>query len=306
MPANTLESNVNEILVGYYGLGGTWRGFVDSKTAEDALSKRLKQIGLEKYQVQEQRAKVMAIAAIEWARKNKFGRKPVKAWWTAAPNALTRAIGREIDSTRNPTDTLFQFDTKQFLGVSAKSTQGKGDIGFKNPGVGTVEKSLHIDLSGIIKRHTDKFVKVHSLPESVSLRKQKIRSTKVLTQASDLAREKLLKEIADTVFGRLKSMPEQAVKNYIRSAWLNAKDTADPPYIKVTGHGNKPPFTASVEDPTKGSKLMNLMAGKLSLERIGNDSVGVLSSGKRILKMRAKFESQAMASTIKFSGDPWH
>ena len=37
---------------------------------------------------------------------------------------------------KNPTDVLVEFTKGGFLGLSAKSTSGKGDIGFKNPGVG--------------------------------------------------------------------------------------------------------------------------------------------------------------------------
>jgi len=47
------------------------------------------------------------------------------------------------------------------------------------------------------------------------------------------------------------------------------------------------------------------MLGNIKLVKVGNDSVGIMADGNRIMKMRAKYESQKLASTIKFSGDPW-
>ena len=41
------------------------------------------------------------------------------------------------------------------------------------------------------------------------------------------------------------------------------------------------------------------------VEEVGNDSVGVKAGSKKILKMRFKFESEKLASSLKMSGDPW-
>ena len=43
----------------------------------------------------------------------------------------------------------------------------------------------------------------------------------------------------------------------------------------------------------------------IKFSAVGNDSVGVTASGKKIMKMRFKYESQALASSMKMSGDPW-
>ena len=86
---------------------------------------------------------------------------------------------------------------------------------------------------------------------------------------------------------------------------MDASDGDMPPYIKVTGHGSKAPYTASILDPLKNSKMTYLANNPIILSKVGNDSVGVEAGGKRIMKMRVKYESQAMASSVKFSRDPW-
>jgi hypothetical protein len=65
-------------------------------------------------------------------------------------------------------------------------------------------------------------------------------------------------------------------------------------------------ITAKVEDPLKNEKLSAIVSGQITLQKVGNESIGVSAGGKKILKMRAKFESEKLASTIKFSGDPWN
>ena len=78
-----------------------------------------------------------------------------------------------------------------------------------------------------------------------------------------------------------------------------------PPYIKVTGKGNKAPYSAVAMDPINNPKLTALSAHNIKLEKVGNESIGVSAGDKRIMKIRFKFESEKMASSLKLSGDPW-
>ena len=153
--AETLKADVNEILLGYHILGSTWIGFQGKTDAENQLNNRRSQIGDTDYNIQEERAKVMATKSLDWARANNYGNRVVKAWWTARPGILSEAVGYEVDSSKNPTDTLVQFETDNFLGLSAKSTAGKGDIGFKNPGIGTIDTAFNLKLAGIVKKEED-------------------------------------------------------------------------------------------------------------------------------------------------------
>jgi len=303
--SNTLQADINEILLGYYVLGGKWTGFQDQSDTKRQLSGRKEQVGEKLYNIQSSRAEVMSDMTLKWAKQNGYKGKVVKVWWTARPGILSKAVGYDVDSRKNPTDTLLLFSDGQFLGVSAKSTKGKGDIGFKNPGVGTVENSLKINLKKIIDDEESKFTKRFTLSESKSKRKAEIRKNPKINEQSNLARDILLKKIRDALHKKLKSMTQPQLKKYILNEWMDAGSMIMPPYIKVTGHGNKAPFTASITDPLKDSKSNAIQKKKITIEKVGNDAVGILAGGKKILKMRAKYESQAMASSVKFSGDPW-
>ena len=305
MAAEAFKSDVNEILLGYHILGSTWDGFQDVVNVKSQLDIRSNQLDKEEYEIQEERAKVMATKSLDWARANNYGNRVVKAWWTARPGELSEAVGYQVDSSKNPTDTLVQFETDLFLGLSAKSTAGKGDIGFKNPGIGTIDKALNLKLAEIVKEEDDDFAEIYGLSTSKAARKIEIRRDRNLIEASNDARNITLEIVRDVFYNKLNVLSNKKLKEYVLSDWLDATKTISPMYIKVTGHGSEYPYTASLMNPLQNSKIEALHKSNLTVSKVGNDSVGVETINKRILKMRVKYESQAMASSVKFSGDPW-
>ena len=68
MAAETLKADVNEILLGYHILGSTWQGFEGRIDAEIQLNNRRNEIGDSDYNIQDERAKVMATKSLDWAR----------------------------------------------------------------------------------------------------------------------------------------------------------------------------------------------------------------------------------------------
>lgn len=142
---NTVAADVNEIYAGYYCLGGTWQGFQNLSVAKETIAARKKQMDSEEFKDQMGRAKVMAEESLKWAAVNGYKGKVKKVWWTARAGEISRAVGYDVDFRKNPTDTLLQFADKAFLGLSAKSTKRSGDIGFKNPGLGSLSKTLGVD-----------------------------------------------------------------------------------------------------------------------------------------------------------------
>jgi hypothetical protein len=297
--ANTDSADVNEIMFGYY-MTGTWANFVDFAKAQKQLEIKKKKIGQKAYDSQDEKAKAMADEVIAWSKKNGYSGVVQKVWWTARPGVLSRAVGRTVDSRKNPTDVLIGFSGGEFLGVSAKSTKKQGDIGFKNPGMGTVERKLGISLSQIPNTALETLLgEFPTLSKSSKARKEEIRSDpKIKSRAEELGRV-VLSDIADVLLKTVSSKSD--VLDYLLDDWLDAKDEVYPRYIKVTGMRRG----AKVEDPLANSKISALASGDIEFVKIGNDSVGVLADGKKILKMRAKYESQKLASSMKFSGDPW-
>lgn len=306
MASNTDLADVNEIYVGYLLAGGKWW----DAEAKAQFTRKSKVIGAQKTAMQIERAERMVEEFLAWAKAHKYTGKVQKVWWTARPGVLSRAVGQEVDSRKNPTDILVKFGggpAEGFLGLSAKSTSGAGDIGFKNPGIGTVEAALDIELGQVLTEAVGTAVRKFKLPENTKARKDAIRkSPKVQAQTQEMGSD-VLRKIRDLMYRKLNTMTQTSLRDYILTNWLDASNDLYPPYVKVTGMGDKPGrITAKVDDPLNNEKLGAVTGKPITLQKVGNESIGVSAGGKKILKMRAKFESEKLASTIKFSGDPWN
>lgn len=298
---NTDAADVNEIMMGYY-LADGWRKFDGSQDAKTQLKVKSDKIGESETTIQTARSEIMAKRVIEWSKQNGYNGIVKKVWWTARPGVLAKAVGLAVNSKKNPTDVLIQFSDNEFLGVSAKSTKTSGDIGFKNPGIGTVATKLNIDLQKFNTNAVDILLKEYpDLSKSASKRKREIRANQKISSRAESLGGKVLNSIRDELFKKLKTMSNEVLKEYLLDDWLDAKNAVYPRYIKATGMKSD----AKIEDPMKNSKISALSSQTIALSKVGNDSVGVVAGKKRIMKMRAKFESQKLASSVKFSGDPW-
>jgi hypothetical protein len=220
---------------------------------------------------------------------------------------MTSLVGVPVDQSKNPTDTLVKFSngpSNGWLGLSAKSTKGKTDIGFKNPGIGTIDKQLNIKLSEYYKKKLDEIIKNLKLPTTATSRKTYIISNKLIKEQTEKIGTNLLSEMRDVLYNKLVKMKKDEIFQHIINDWMNA-DVLYPPYIKVTGKGNKPPYSADVIDPINNKKLNDLSTLKIKIEKVGNDSIGIKANESKIMKMRLKFESEKMASSVKMSGESW-
>lgn len=301
MPANTDLADVNEI---YTAFALNENKFPDT-ASEAQYTRKLALLTADQGSQQIGRAIVMAEEFLKWASRNGYSGVE-NVYWTARPGFSFRAVtGTDVDQRKNPTDVLVKFTRGGFLGLSAKSTSGKGDIGFKNPGVGTVETDLGIDLADFNKDATDEVVRVFNLPRSAGARKSAIRGAKAIQMQTDKMGSEVLNKCRDTMLTKLNSMTQKDRKDYIMKGWIDASVELFPPYVKVTGKGKKAPYTAEVEDPLNNPKLEAIMTENIGFEKVGNDSIGVKAGSKKILKMRFKYESEKLASSLKMSGDPW-
>lgn len=305
MTANTVLSDINEIHTGFVLAGRRW-----DKLGADAkaqYNQRVKQAKPDEVADAIGKAEVMAQEFIVWARKNKYSGIVADVWWTARPNSMSQAVGEPVDQKKNPTDILVKFTSgpaRGFLGLSAKATQGKGDIGFKNPGLGTVDRNLGLTLGDEYKNQLEQTIKKFALPESSDKRKQYIRANPGIKVQTEVIGQQCLAAMRDIMMIRLKKMKQPELMKYLLSDWMDAEVTF-PPYIKVTGQGNKPPYKAVVMDPTSNEKLSALSKYPITLEIAGGEAIGVKAGEKKIMKIRFKFESEKMASSVKLSGDPW-
>jgi len=305
MPANTLGADINELSLGYFLNNEKW---YDVKSgAEQTFNQRKKQVSKEEFQAQVNRARVMANEVRKFL-KEKYGTntKILTVYWTARMGSLAEATGnKEINQRQNPTDILLHLNENRWLGLSAKSTGGKTDIGFKNPGLGTIETALGISLKTIPEKRINEMVKRFKLPSGIDARKQYIRKMPKLVEQASVEGEKVLIAIRDAIYKKMSTMSSANLKKYVITNWMDATTGMYPPYVKVTGFGSKEPFTAKIDDPLNNSKISYLNKYPISIEKVGTTAVGIKAGTHKIMKQRVKWESQPMASSLKFSGEPW-
>ena len=316
---NTLAADVNEILLGYYCGGANWEIYADQESeVRAALEARRQSLTEEQYRDQDGRAEAEAIASLDWARANGFDGPVTQAWWTARPGVLARATGVDVQSRKNPTDVLLQFGSDAFLGISAKSTKGTGDIGFKNPGIGRLGREVGVDLAGIAGEAAATALKGLDFGDAVTTKERKAflkalagdqrMASAEATQPYRAAGALILKALRDALMEKYLQLDLDDLKEHFLEEWIDAKDRF-PYYIKVTGHGNAGNYSASVEDPTDNDKVKKISSEHIELEEIGSNSIGVWAGSgadaARLFKIRLKWESAPLASSIKMSGDPW-
>jgi len=233
---------------------------------------------------------------------------------------LAKAVETDVDSKKNPTDTLYKFSSDAFLGVSAKSTKGKGEIGFKNPGIGSLGKALGVDLVGVAK---PMLLKVSEKldwgdAKTFAAKKQYLKDigaypmpkgSRTPTPAGQpyySAGHEVLAVSRDALMKAYLSMPIEDLKEHFLDGWIDAKDRY-PYYIKVTGHGKNGNYTASVMDPLNNDKLKKISSEHIELEEVGLSSIGVWAGegadATKLFKIRFKWESSPLTSGLKLSGE---
>ena len=304
--SGTHSADVNEILYALYMAGEKWQSIDGFAEVRRQLAQKTKLLNDPvDYADQDGRAKDMAKETKKWMSKNGYPGTVKVVWWTARPGVLAKAVGHPVDSSKNPTDVLVQTSQGKFLGLSAKSTKGRGDIGFKNPGIGTVERDLNIDLKIYETEAVETAVASLGAPQSKSARKSWLRDPEnvdVRPQIKELA-DGVLRNVRNTIYTQMKKMKQPALLDYLMESWMDS-GVVDPPYIKVTGHGKAGTYNTTILDPLKNTKVGHLNKGPIKLELSGDNGIIISAEKSKIMKIRVKWESEALGSSLKLSGDP--
>ena len=256
---------------------------------------------------------VMAEEFIKMAKKYRF-QGVERVIWTAMPGQLQKALDPtnqlELNFKDNPSDLVVKFrrvpyGANKFLGLSAKSTTGrnKAGIGFKNPGIGSIEKDLHINFDLILKKGVENIRKKFRLSEVASTRRLEIIKNAKVKRAVDEVGDDVLEEIRDKLYDKLHSMRDQQLRIYLIKAWLNASELY-PAYFRVTGSGKHEPFSATVEDPRDNNKLEALNTERIKVSKGARHSITVSAGNTKLFNIRAKFDKQKLAGSVVFSADP--
>lgn len=225
-----------------------------------------------------------------------------KIYWTATPNAIRVATGnKNLNFRKNPSDIVIRFYTGQFLGVSAKTTKKKNNFSFKNPGIGTIEKSLGVTLTDQYTTTLEGCISKYNLPRLSKERKSVIRRNPDLKTTIDRIGSEQLKIITDKLIDVFLGMSQDDLRRHLLEDWFNSYEKADLPYIQVCANNSK----YYVTDPSSSKPVQVLsQASNIHTNRLGNETIGVYADGTPVFTIRAKFDSQKMAGSIKFAAEP--
>ena len=302
--SNKFFADVNEIYLGYFCVNENWNAFENNEYAQEILQKRKQEVAEQVFKDQIHKAKIMANSCLEWARDNNYIGLPIKCWWTAEVNSLKKILQKDIDSKENPTDILLLFEDGNYLGLSAKTTKKGTDIGFKNHGAGTLSSILNIDLQKNALKLEAEAVQKYNLPEEKKTRKIFIRSNPQIRKHTTKIGSRMLNLVRDELYNTLSSMEQEDLRKHIISHWLDAREIY-PKYIKVTGHGKNGSYKVTIQDPQKNEKLTALQNNDIMLSRSGCEIIRIEAGEKKICRLRPKFTSEKLATSIKVSGDAW-
>lgn len=254
---------------------------------------------------------------LSWKKRLSLGYYDVKdVHWTARQGFDFKAINSnyEAESKENPSDLLVIFDRStnidKNLGLSAKSIQSPtGQAPFKNKGMKEIQEEL-LDgnsLTDFIEEQTKTFLKTHpNLSKTASTRKNQIEKLSKTMQEDikKYANTYVYPGLQDILIKGLKNIGDIDVKYYVLN---NLYDTIKlPRFIKVTGRGTAPPYNAVVSNPLSSSDFKALISNdSISYEKIGETSVGIKIKGNKLFKIRFKYSSTAMSSSMKLSVEYW-
>ena len=298
--SQSVGADVNEIFFGYY-LTNNWNDFKDSKKIQQELEDRKKRLSNDEVNNQKGRAKEMAKITLEWMKNNGYEGKIIKKWWPKQNSGMiSQAVGYEVDLDKNPLDVLVLTDKEKFLGLSAKSTKGSGKPPFKNPGLGSIESDLKLKLKHHYEDAVKEMLKKYpQLPKINSERKKIFKADRKFYEEniqSSIFVQHTFEGIQEDMYNKLITLSQKELWNYIKDSWMDA-GFLQPPYIIVTGRGTNDKFIADVDN------RHDLNIQNLTIMKVGSDKIRIFSKEKKLLDMRVKFESNHMATSIKFSGE---
>jgi hypothetical protein len=312
---NQTRGKLNELLMGYHINGQEWF----SKDAKEELSETRVSVEPEVYKMENLKAEQMAEAFLGKSRHMGYHNVRTVYWIgggnVGTLNTLRRNIDPkgqmelDLDPRVNPSDLMVEFQKgargkfERWLGISAKSAQRTdGKIGFKNPGLGTLDGELGLDLTKYLKKREEEFAEQYGLSNVGTQREAQIKRNQRLFKRAVNVGDELLSELRDKIIYKLSRMNHDQAHQHLLSVWLNAEDLF-PPYLKVTGSGIKPPFQVKVENPLENDNFSKLNTGNIKFLKAGAQSITVTANGARLFNMRLKFKGTKMASTVKLSAD---
>jgi hypothetical protein len=298
---HTHGSDLNELATGYFlNKEQWWNGAARSLFREKArLLKSTESTEAVTVQVERGRAmgmklrvhlveKRLRLLNLHWC-----ARGDLTHW---VPGASANHPADLILEVRPPTAPSGELGWSEWLGVSCKSRKGAEGSGLKNPGLSLVSGYLGLDLQQTVDAAVACGVREWMLPGTQAERKRYLRAHPAVRLQTIARGDEILVGLRDTILG---GFPIWKIKEFL-SGVLHNEGTL-PKYVRVVGRGTiDKGFSAELIDPYQWN-----YTGPYRLQAVGRDGVGFLGNGARICLLRVKWESEKLASTVKFSVDEW-
>jgi len=223
-----------------------------------------------------------------------------KFHWCGDNSGITNIAGEQHN--KNPSDILMEFEDGTFYGISLKKTKKADRITLKNPGLGSIGTYLGFNYNNIHDAFLDRVINTFALSTNQSERKTQIRSSTTLRKIVEKQGDALLHLIINSELYGIGSLYQKKPHNenvaHILEDWFSISAN-DIPYVGIIKKDDE----YTVED-YRGDKRIKMLRNCNQINWICNKkSIVINVDGLDIMRMRIKFESQKLASSIKFSGE---
>jgi hypothetical protein len=216
-----------------------------------------------------------------------------------------------------PADLVLNFESGKLLGISCKSSRKNVALCFKNVGVTHFKQTLGLDVRPIYEQAAKDFCVQYGAPfknteRKLFLRKSDAQNSPIqgvsLQSLAQSVAQETLASITGLIYDVLCQKDNAWLQDYCLRSWMDYY--TDIPWVRVTGMGKKKPYKAVVEDPHAlegiyvAPEYRAIQTGLVRLSRIKEQSIGIHADDVPVMKIRAKYESEALASSLKFLGEP--
>ena len=190
--------------------------------------------------------------------------------------------------------------------ATSNSTKYPNDIPFFNGGLG--KEAARFGATGVVddfKKETQDALKELGITATGAANiKKEIRGNEETKKKADAAGKKIMANIRDKMVKSLEGKDTEQMRELFST--MTGAPTGDGqklPTLKLTGYANGK-RTTKIEDSLNGTVPMAIRTAEdFQFEPVGDTSFRVMADGVPVMKVRFKWESQALGSSMKISGE---
>lgn len=286
MSVQSYAATVNELACAYHLNKRQWVGTTYKDFADAA-----QRLPVEHVQLQMRRSEHMANAVVQYLATQPDTPEIQAIHWVAKSGQLSRIVERA--TYNHPADLVVGLSNGSYWGISAKSSQSF-QVPMRNPGLGSIESAIGIAIQPILDKIVMKTVTDFQCPITADARKTFLRSNPTIQETTRKWGAHVLRHVRDVVWQRIQTWSHQQYESFIDTVLIQ-RDIY-PQYVHVKGFGDSTTtFGAVVTNPR------DIVLNDLHAKPAGNTTIEFYAGVDKIAALRAKFESEPLASTLKWS-----